>query len=358
MKLAESFPEIKFIVQDLPENVEKARKQVPDKFETQLSYSARNFFEPQHTVADCYFFRWIFHDWSDKYARRIVANLLPAMRNGAKLIIMEGVLPPHKAVPLQLERNLRVLDSFMWTFYNGKERELRELIEMVTGVDKRFKFEGLEFPTGSALSVLEFTFVDQDGDKMNATTTTANAPSPIGVHETGYGSTDTAKVAESNETTSDDTKGVHDSSGGITYISEADDVAETANYPTKKLISDASVPADENREDSNVTTRIPNVVEVAGSVSDATRVLASGGASNEVPKEEIETPKVAEPMKTINVGRNIPLTGAAAVPTGNGTKVSTEGVAGGASTTSSGAADAIPKQHTEKAEIAQPQIQV
>ena len=33
---------------------------------------------------------------------------------------------------------------------------------MVTGVDKRFKYEGLRFPAGSALSVLEFTFVTEE----------------------------------------------------------------------------------------------------------------------------------------------------------------------------------------------------
>ena len=124
MAIAERFPKVKFVVQDLPENVEKARKQIPSRFVGQISYDTRNFFDPQHTVADCYFFRWIFHDWSDRYARRIIENLLPGMRHGAKLIIMEGVIPPHKSIPLQLERNLRVLDSFMWTFYNGKERDL------------------------------------------------------------------------------------------------------------------------------------------------------------------------------------------------------------------------------------------
>lgn len=43
--------------------------------------------------AGVYFFRWIFHNWSDKYSVEIPRNLIPALKSDVKIMIKDNVLP-------------------------------------------------------------------------------------------------------------------------------------------------------------------------------------------------------------------------------------------------------------------------
>jgi hypothetical protein len=52
-----------------------------------------DFFTLQAVAADVYYFRSIFHNWADKYCVRILQNLVPALKKGARVIIHERVLP-------------------------------------------------------------------------------------------------------------------------------------------------------------------------------------------------------------------------------------------------------------------------
>jgi hypothetical protein len=52
-----------------------------------------DFFNPQNITADVYYFRNIFHNWADKYAIKILRNLTPALRKGARVIIHDRILP-------------------------------------------------------------------------------------------------------------------------------------------------------------------------------------------------------------------------------------------------------------------------
>ena len=42
--------------------------------------------------ADIYFTRWILHDWSDKYVIRISKFLVPAMKDGSKVVLFEWLV--------------------------------------------------------------------------------------------------------------------------------------------------------------------------------------------------------------------------------------------------------------------------
>lgn len=50
-----------------------------------------DFFTPQPVAADAYFFRMIFHDWSNKNCVRILRALVPVLRKGAKVLINDTV---------------------------------------------------------------------------------------------------------------------------------------------------------------------------------------------------------------------------------------------------------------------------
>ena len=86
--------ELKVVVQDLPGTAEKGRDMLPPELKGRVEFVAHDFFTEQ-TVrdADVYFFRWILHNWSDKYCHRILRALVPALKKGARVLVYEFVLP-------------------------------------------------------------------------------------------------------------------------------------------------------------------------------------------------------------------------------------------------------------------------
>ena len=92
--LTQAYPSIHCIVQDFSEVVSEGQLALSPELSNRIEFMAHNFFQEQPVKgADAYFFRWIFHDWSDKYCLKILRNLIPALKNGARVIINEFVIP-------------------------------------------------------------------------------------------------------------------------------------------------------------------------------------------------------------------------------------------------------------------------
>lgn len=85
--------ELKIYVQDLPGTVKQGSEMLPSIFKDRITFVANDFFS-EETIkdADVYFLRWILHNWSDKYAIQILQSLIPALKNGAKILVYEVVL--------------------------------------------------------------------------------------------------------------------------------------------------------------------------------------------------------------------------------------------------------------------------
>ncbi len=91
--LAEATTRMRFVVQDLEGTVQDGQKSLPEILRGRVSFMEHDFFTEQPIKgAEVYFFRWILHDWSDKYALRILQSLVPAMRDGARVILYEWLL--------------------------------------------------------------------------------------------------------------------------------------------------------------------------------------------------------------------------------------------------------------------------
>ena len=104
--LAQRFPDLKCIVQDLPGII--AGCSVPPELEGRLEYMAHDFFTEQPVKgAEVYFFRRIFHDWSDEYAARILRSLIGALKPGAKVLIQDMVVPEYGSSSLYGQRRQR-----------------------------------------------------------------------------------------------------------------------------------------------------------------------------------------------------------------------------------------------------------
>lgn len=153
--LARKFPSISFIVQDLQPVITEAQANIPSDVESRVSFIAHDFLTQQPVLgADVYFFRWIFHNWSDKYSIKILRSLIPALKPGAKIIISDAVLPGPGEIPKGLEARMRSFDLVMTSIQNAKERELDDWVELFRKSDERFEFQGATRPPGSNHSIL------------------------------------------------------------------------------------------------------------------------------------------------------------------------------------------------------------
>lgn len=95
--LAQQVTSMNCIIQDRPEVVAGAK--TPPELAGRVKFMVHDFFTEQPVKgADVYFFRWIFHDWSDKYCIKILQCLIPALKHGARVIVNENVIPPPGAV--------------------------------------------------------------------------------------------------------------------------------------------------------------------------------------------------------------------------------------------------------------------
>ena len=59
-----------------------------------------------------YLLRLVLHDWSNKYATLILHALIPALKQGAKVLINDRIVPGHHEVPYLVEREARFVDLY------------------------------------------------------------------------------------------------------------------------------------------------------------------------------------------------------------------------------------------------------
>ncbi|KAH8588162.1 sterigmatocystin 8-O-methyltransferase [Bisporella sp. PMI_857] len=158
--LATQFPSLKFIVQDLGSTIEGARSEIPEAVADRLSFMEHDFFSEQKVVADVYYFRWIFHNWSDKYCIKILRSLVPALRPGVRIIINDVCIPEPGTMALWKEKELRIFDLGMISILNGRERDTDEWESLFERADPRFHFEGVTQPEGSNLAMIKASWLD------------------------------------------------------------------------------------------------------------------------------------------------------------------------------------------------------
>jgi hypothetical protein len=84
-----------------------------------------DFFEAVPT-ADIYVLSYILHDWDDESSRRILASLAAAASPGARLLVIEGVVPAGDGPHLT-----KAIDLTMLGMVPGKERTEREYRELL-----------------------------------------------------------------------------------------------------------------------------------------------------------------------------------------------------------------------------------
>jgi ubiquinone/menaquinone biosynthesis C-methylase UbiE len=107
MELAKHFPKLSITVQDMEKMIEQEWSNVPAELAERFKFMVHDMFTPQTIQADVYFFRWVFHNWSDKYSALIIKALIPALKPGAKIILNEACMPDPGTISHWREKYLR-----------------------------------------------------------------------------------------------------------------------------------------------------------------------------------------------------------------------------------------------------------
>ncbi|KAF3003297.1 hypothetical protein E8E14_007415 [Neopestalotiopsis sp. 37M] len=100
-QLAERFPELNFVVQDLENVIKGAENDIPEELRGRIQFEARDLFAPQTVEADVYFMRWILHNWPDKYWTIDDWKTLLSQADGR--FVLENVIEPKGSALAILE---------------------------------------------------------------------------------------------------------------------------------------------------------------------------------------------------------------------------------------------------------------
>ncbi|KAI2642063.1 S-adenosyl-L-methionine-dependent methyltransferase [Xylaria nigripes] len=150
--IARKFPLVSCVVQDLEPVIAAAKEAAPADLADRVTFMTHDFFKEQPVVgADVYFFRWILHNWSDKYCIDILRKHIPALKPGAKIVINDNVLPQPGVLSKWQENRLRSMDLTMTELQNSHEREVGDWAKLFNDADPRFKFQSATQPPGSNL---------------------------------------------------------------------------------------------------------------------------------------------------------------------------------------------------------------
>ncbi|KAJ0414364.1 putative O-methyltransferase [Aspergillus carlsbadensis] len=153
--LAGATAHTRFVVQDLEGTVREGLRVCPEHLRGRITFQAHDFFTEQPVAgADVYFFRYILHNWADKYSVEILRNLIPALKDGARVLIYEFLLP-EEAQTEWTRKQWRNLDMIQMLGWNSLERTASDWKSLFASVDPRLEFVGTITPEGSIVSLIE-----------------------------------------------------------------------------------------------------------------------------------------------------------------------------------------------------------
>ena len=143
-------PHIRGVLFDLPHVITDAPRTLASHgVDDRVDCVGGDFFESVPAGADAYLVSVVLHNWPDQHAQRILANIAAAGGSGARLLMIEFVVPPGDTPHLS-----KMSDLNMLAMLDGKERTETEWRGLLTAAD----FTGIEVhQTGTPLSVIQAT---------------------------------------------------------------------------------------------------------------------------------------------------------------------------------------------------------
>jgi O-methyltransferase domain/Dimerisation domain len=148
------YPAMRGLLFDLPRVIERARPTLEAAgLSDRCDVQGGDFFERAPEGADVYVLGHIIHDWDDAQAGRILDNLRRAMSSGARLLLIEYVIPDVGAASSGNGESLgKWLDLHMMVAAGGLERDEAEYRRLFA--DHGFRLTRV-VPTTGDVSVIE-----------------------------------------------------------------------------------------------------------------------------------------------------------------------------------------------------------
>jgi len=143
-------PHMRGVLFDLPHVITDAAETLARHgVEDRVDCVGGDFFESVPASGDAYLVSVVLHDWADQQAQHILANIAAAGGSGARLLMLEFVVPPGDTPHLS-----KMSDLSMLVMMGGKERTETEWRELLKGAG----FTGIEIrQTSTPLSVIQAT---------------------------------------------------------------------------------------------------------------------------------------------------------------------------------------------------------
>lgn len=147
-----AFPTAQGVLFDMPHAISKARAHLAGRgLAGRCEFTSGDFFASVPAGADVYVLKTVIHDWPDDKARDILRSCRAAMRAGARMLIVERLMP-ERLEPSEANRALARVDLHMLVALGAQERTLNEMLALLAAVG----FEKVRrIETGSEFQILE-----------------------------------------------------------------------------------------------------------------------------------------------------------------------------------------------------------
>lgn len=130
-----AFPSCRGILFELPHVIESARARIEaEGLAGRVELVSGNFFEPEIPAAEAYLLKYILHDWDDASATCILQQMHRAAPAGARLFVVELVMPDDGRPSYT-----SLMDLNMLVLVDGRERTTRGFEVLLSGAGWRME---------------------------------------------------------------------------------------------------------------------------------------------------------------------------------------------------------------------------
>ncbi|TVY37151.1 O-methyltransferase [Lachnellula occidentalis] len=159
VELAKRYPSLNLVVEDYKNNVEQGAAQLLPELAHRVKFVPHDFFDLQPVAgAEIYILRHICHDWSAENCIKIIRQIVPAMKPGSKILLVEVIVsPPDIAMSSIAERYIRIRDLNMVQLLNAQERSESEWREIISAAGSNLELTRILTPPNSTDSIIEIS---------------------------------------------------------------------------------------------------------------------------------------------------------------------------------------------------------
>ncbi|RYP92184.1 hypothetical protein DL770_001691 [Monosporascus sp. CRB-9-2] len=171
--LARNFPDLTIVVQDMPKVKPVFEADVPEELKSRVSFVEHDLLQPQPVQADIFMLKLILHDYPEPEAARILRALVPALRPGNRVVVIEYIGKvaddgdgaakgkedkegaPPQALPRSIQQMGTATDLRMMALFNAKERPAESYRDIFRAADERFEVVSLKANPITFFAVIE-----------------------------------------------------------------------------------------------------------------------------------------------------------------------------------------------------------